>query len=59
MGIIFKEDRELPGGGCVEGGKVYDTFSAEDEQAFVGNGVADFAPQKDGKKLPTSDQGGE
>ena len=59
MGIIFREDRQLPGGGEVKAGKLYDTFSPEDEQAFVDNGVAEFAPAAEtGKKQPVP-KGGE
>ena len=59
MSIIFKEDRELPGGGQVEGGKVNSSFSPEEEQAFVDNDVADFAPVDGGKKKSAADKGGE
>ena len=57
-GIIFKEDRDLISGGRVEGGKVY-SYSPEEEQAFVDNGVADFAPEDSGKKKTVSTEGGE
>ena len=57
MGIIFKEDRELVSSGRVEAGKVYGTFSPEDEQAFVDNLVADFASAEPGKKKPAAEGG--
>lgn len=59
MGVIFKEDRDLVSGGRVEAGKVY-SYSPEEEQAFVDNGVADFAPEDTaGKKKPAITEGGE
>lgn len=50
MAIIFREDRELVDGGRVEAGKIYDTFSPEDEAAFVANGVADLVAPEAAKK---------
>lgn len=45
MAIRFKEQRRLLDNSIVEPDKDY-TFSPEEEQAFVDNGVADFAPVK-------------
>lgn len=53
---MFKEDRQLLDGGKVEAGKTY-TFSPEEEQAFVDNEVAEYAPEGGKKKAPR--EGGE
>lgn len=56
MAIIFIEERELLDGSKVEAGKEQ-TFSPEEEAAFVANGVAVPAPAKTAKAREVTDNG--